>query len=555
MSLLNLEKKLSTRFWQHTAEVLILSFFFIFIVSPILYLFSMIFVSWDEVYTWVFSDPILGSIRWSIIINALLRSFEIALIVTVLDIVIGLPMAVILARKEFKGKAILDTLVDLPMAVPTSALGFSMLLFWGSNAGISSVLGLETGLFSPGPILIMVTHVAFTYPYIVRSMKTVIEEIDVRLEYAARSLSAPTFSVFRTITLPLALEGLLAGSILSFTRSLGETGATLIVCGIYETAPIVVVTWRKLLIIPPAAFLSAILVITAIFFLLAARFLTRKVGISFRKIWVGPERILSSPISRFFRDASSISVFLIGILLPSLFTVVYTFIWWSGSPFTGRPEDGVFYQVFLAPDRKFEQLVYSLLTSFEVASITTVANIIMGVPMAFLIVRRNWGKVNQILDLMIDVPLIIPTSALGFSIFLFWSRGLNLINPGFWLIVVVHIVFTYPYMVRPLIAVVQGIDREVEEAAKTLGASPLTVFRTITLPMIKNGIISSSIMTFTRSLSETGATVVVMGLTRTIPVLIVDWTESLALRAASFASVLIIAVSFMMLAIIRKISR
>ena len=108
------------------------------------------------------------------------------------------------------------------------------------------------------------------------------------------------------------------------------------------------------------------------------------------------------------------------------------------------------------------------------------------------------------------------------------------------MILFVHITFTFPYMVRPIIGVLENTNVGLEEAARTLGASNLTVFRKIILPSIKQGIIAGSIMVFTRSLGETGATIVVMGGVRTIPVLIVDWVEANNYISAIFAATVVI---------------
>jgi thiamine transport system permease protein len=166
---------------------------------------------------------------------------------------------------------------------------------------------------------------------------------------------------------------------------------------------------------------------------------------------------------------------------------------------------------------------------------------LFGIPFAFIITKRKWGKVILFLDTILDIPIAIPSAALGFAIFLFWGpAGLGLFEPGFFMILFVHVTFTFPYMVRPIIGVLESANKGVEEAASTLGASNLTVFRKITLPNIKQGIIAGCIMVFTRSLGETGATIVVMGNVRTIPVLIVDWVEANFYPSAIFASVLII---------------
>jgi len=553
-----LEKNLSRGVFRKTAYALSVAFLLIVVVGPTIHILTFMVKSWRETFTWIFSDPFLkevgkGAQKWFMMRTALIRSFQIAAITTLVDVVAGLPMAVILARYEFKGKKFVDTLIDMPMAVPTAALGFSLYLFWGTMDGISGLLGLKTGLVSRGPILITLTHIAFTYPYIVRSLKEVIKSVDRTYEYAARTLGAPTFTVFRTITSPLIKGGLVAGSILAFTRSLGETGATLIVCGAFETAPVLVVSWRRMLMIPETAFLSMILVSIAVFLLALLRFSAERFGIPIRRIWPRPERLLSGKAQRRIRDFLTFLVFAILVFIPSLYIFTYMVKWWNGSPYSGVRELGVYYQVFLAPDDKWMSLWNSLVTSVKVATIATAVNIVAGLPIAFILARGR-GRIQGLLDILIDIPLAVPTAALGFSFFLFWgAKGLRLLSPGFWLIVLVHIAFTYPYIVRPLVAVIQSLDPELEEAARTLGAPPLTVFRTVILPSIKPGILAASIMAFTRSLGETGATIVVMGLSRTVPVLIVQWVESLALPAASFACAILIVISYTLLLTLRYV--
>ena len=105
-------------------------------------------------------------------------SLQVAAIVTVFDIMVGVPIAWILARYEFRGKNVLDTLVDMPMAVPTSALGFSIYLFWGTNNGISRLYNSQVGFVSQGTLLIILAHVAFTFPYVTRSIRGIISDLD-----------------------------------------------------------------------------------------------------------------------------------------------------------------------------------------------------------------------------------------------------------------------------------------------------------------------------------------------------------------------------------------
>ena len=551
-----LERLLSRPTFRKLWDGLALLLFVLFVLAPSIYVFTYVFTEWGEIYRRVFSDPIVGDTYWRSMLRAMGLSLQIAAAATLIDVIIGLPMALLLARYEFRGKRLLDALVDLPLAVPSSALGFSIFLFWATGEGVSRLFGVRTGLVSQGPLLILLAHVAFTYSYIVRSLTGVIESIDISYEHAARTLGAPSFTVFRTITSPLAKSGLIAGIILAFARSLGETGATIIVAGIYETAPLAVVSLHQRLLISSAAFLSAILVSIAVFLLLLVRFLSVRVGIPIRRVWPGPERLLSSGKARGLRDAFTFTSFALMILVPSCFTFPYVATWWSSSPYTGKLESGVYYQVFLAPDKKWASLWKSLAASIEVASITTVVDLLLGIPIAVMIVRRRWGHLNELINTLVDVPLAIPTSALGFSVYLFWGfKGLGLFTPGFWLITLTHIAFTYPYAVRSLVAILESLDPSLEEAARTLGAAPLTAFRTITLPLMRPGILAASILAFTRSLGETGATLVVMGNVRTIPILIVQWTESMALPAAAFSCVILIIVSYLLLLLLRYVVR
>ena len=551
-ALLSLEKFLSKRRFRIALDAGTIGFFLFLIVGPILAIVLSISVNWATVRVAVFDDPITGDIQWQIMLTALARSFQIAAIATVLDLIIGLPMAFILTRYEFKGKHLLDTLVDLPMAVPTSALGFSLYLFFGTNFGISGLMGLEQGLVAPGPVLIILTHVVFTYPFIVRNLKVIFQETSKSYEDAAKTLGASGFTVFRTVTMPLAKEGILAGTVIAFTRSLGETGATIIVAGVFETAPLVVVALRQSMQFPTAAFLSAILIVISLAILVLLRVLSRKIGFPVARVWPKLELRLSSKTAKLARNITGLVLFLVLVLVPALYTIPFVLAWFSTNPYT-LDTSGTVLAGLLSSDNKWAWLWVSTMNSITIATVSTGACLLFGLPMAMILVKRKWGKIKGVIDAMVDIPLIVPTAALGFAMYLFWgSGGLGLFQPGFWLVTLVHMAMCFPYIVRPIIAVLEKTDPLLEEAARTLGAPALTTFRTITLPKMKPGIIAGMIMSFTRSMGETGATLVTAGLVRTVPIIIVDWFETGELAVAGFASVVLIGFSFVMLLLLRR---
>lgn len=527
--LLKAENELSKKKYKIMLEILVLGFFMMIITAPIINIISNVIDNIGEIRVRLFEDELLGDSQWQMMKSALWESFSIAFIAVGIDLIIGFPIAVILTRGDFKGKKILDFLVDLPMAVPTSALGFSVMLFW---------LMFDVG---PGRTLIVFVHVAFTYPYIVRNLKIAIEKVDPLLEKAAMTLSASKLTVLRTISFPLIREGLIAGSILAFTRSLGETGATMICAGLVETAPILVVGLRKQLQLPTASFLSLVLIIISLSLLLMVKLIARR-DTTTKKFWqihFDWEKYLSQPVfTRGIKVFAGI-LMVIFVLTPSFYIVSQVNL----TEIQGE---------LFSADQKWAYLWVAIVNSFQVGFIVILIDVIFAIAFAFILTREKWGKVNEILDAILDIPLTIPSAALGFAVFMFWGpAGIDIAQPGLGMIIFTHLTFTFPYVVRPIAAQIKNVNIGHEEASATLGSSPLTTFRRITFPAIKNGVIAGMIAAFTRSLGETGATLIVMGADRTVPVLIVDWVEENAFTSAAIASILVIIISAFLLALVR----
>ena len=529
---LKIDRFFSKPVYRKTLDTITITFFILVIIGPIINIFSTIFLNIPSIYSTVFADELIGNLQWINILKSLGVSFTIATVAVIFDIIIAFPVSIILTRYNFRGKKILDALVDLPMAIPTSALGFSVLLFWG-------IFGV-----SPGIPLIILGHIIFTFPYIVRNMKIVLEKADTQYEDAARTLGAPGFTIFRTITLPMMKEGVIAGAILAFTRSLGETGATIIMSGLVETAPILIVGLRRQLQLPAASLLAGILITISILLLFSIKFFSRGGRFPIKGVLPKFERLLSNKYLRYIRDGLTLVILGVIILIPAFFIV---------SQIT---EGNLAQELFLGKDYKWAYLYTSFLSSVQIGTLAVCIDLLFGIPFAFIITKRKWGKFITFLDTILDIPIAIPSAALGFAIFLFWGpAGIGLFEPGFFMILFVHITFSFPYMVRPIIGVLESSNKGVEEAARTLGASNLTVFRRITLPNIKQGIIAGCIMVFTRSLGETGATIVVMGSVRTIPVLIVDWVEANAYPSAIFASTIVIIFSAFLIFALRAVRK
>jgi molybdate transport system permease protein len=154
-----------------------------------------------------------------------------ALLATVLSLPLAIAAGWLLARHRFPGKALVETIVSLPLVLPPVATGLLLLWLFGRRSPVGQALdamGIEV-VFTWKAVVIAMMVVSF--PLVARSVRSGIEQVDRRYEDLAATLGATPFRILRTITLPLASRGIVAGAILGFSRALGEFGATIMVAG------------------------------------------------------------------------------------------------------------------------------------------------------------------------------------------------------------------------------------------------------------------------------------------------------------------------------------
>ena len=545
------------------AVALPLAAFSILVLLPTLYLISFIFTHWPEIHAEIFAHDIVGLENWIQIKRALFLSLRVSSLTVALDLLFGVPLAYILAKKSFPGKSALENVVTFPLVLPTSAFGFATLMAWTTITGLGGFLGLGKGVVEVNavvpvlnvPLLILIVHVALTMPYVALTLKAKMEEVEPAYEEASRTLGAPSLTTFRRILLPMVAPGLLSGSVLAFARSLGETGATIVVSGVSATASVAVVRWVYEFKFAEAAFLGGLLVGLAWAIIIPVEALAgRSWGRSPIKLKVGEgepregllrfERFASKRLTP-LRDGAVLAVLGLAVLLPVATVLNAIAPYWSADPYTGKAEGGILYQLF-GPPSYFRAIARATLTSFAVAAVSTYISACLAVPLAYFIAKNPLGGVVRAL---LKIPLVVPTSALGLSMLLLWgSSGLNVVNPGIWLTILTHVVFSVPVIVEPTLAAYERSQITLfEEAARTMGAPPYDVLETVSLPLLKRGVLAGSILSFTHSLGETGATFIVMGRDVTVPTLVVNMVESLAIPAALFASTYLIAISLIML--------
>jgi molybdate transport system permease protein len=160
--------------------------------------------------------------------TAILLSLRIAGVATLVTLPFGIAIALLLARTDFWGKSLVDALVHLPLVLPPVVTGYLLLITLGRNAPVGAFLADHFGIvFAFRWTGAVISCGVMAFPLMVRAIRLSIESIDRRLEDAASTLGASRVWGFLTITLPLALPGVIVGAMLAFARALGEFGATI----------------------------------------------------------------------------------------------------------------------------------------------------------------------------------------------------------------------------------------------------------------------------------------------------------------------------------------
>jgi molybdate transport system permease protein len=166
----------------------------------------------------------LSSQDWT----AILLSLRVAAVATAVSLPFGVAVAVLLARRRFWGKTLVEAIVYLPLVLPPVVTGYLLLVVLGRRAPVGAFLADHFGIvFAFRWTGAVISCGVMAFPLMVRAIRLSVEAVDRRLEEAASTLGASPYWNFLTITLPLALPGVIAGAMLAFARALGEFGATI----------------------------------------------------------------------------------------------------------------------------------------------------------------------------------------------------------------------------------------------------------------------------------------------------------------------------------------
>lgn len=425
--------------------------------------------------------------------------------------VLAVPLALLLARYDFAGRGIVQTLAVLPLVIPpfVGAVAFQQVL---GRSGVVNLILLDlTGTAVPfmegltGVILVQTLHY---FPFILLNTAAALHGIDPAAEEAAQNLGCHGWRLFRRVTLPLALPGYVAGALLAFIRVIDDLGTPLML------------NYPKLL--APQAYLRVttvgmndvdgyvicvILVVLSLAALAGAKiFLGRAEWASLAR---GPER---QP-RRLGASGTTIAWLIAGAclglaLVPHAGIVVLSFSKvWSFSYLPTRWTLDNYGEILVrTPHFVWNTLRYALLAAG--------IDVVLGAAIAWLLLRSR-VRGRGLLDLIATVPLAVPGVVLAIG-YLRVFHGTDL--PGLgqpltatWLVlVVVYAVRRLPYTVRAAYATLQQLHVSMEESAQSLGATPGRTVRRITLPLMTRGLVAGGLIAFITSAVELSSTILLV---------------------------------------------
>lgn len=471
------------------------------------------------------TDPQFVLIIQGVDMGVIMNSLYSGLLTTAFSTLLGVALAFIMARYDFRGKTILRTLLLVPLlAIPfVGAIGIQRMLaldgvinnlFWRHLAIWPYRLRIE-GLAAV--ILIQTLHF-FSLSYL--SSYSAFQNIDPTLEESAENLGAKGFTLFRKVTLPLALPGIEAGAILIFIMSIEDLGTLLVYQGAAQVRKTLTYAIFTHIFAPDgtvegiATAMGVMLLIIAIIgFLFIRRYMSLRHYAMLSKGGTWNPRLT---LARWFHYVIFFG-FIIGLLAVALLPHIGVFLLAFAVPGTWGTFDiipqfwlGNWLIVFTDPGI-FGAIMNSLIYSFVACLLIT----LIGVSAAYIVARKNIpGK--DALDLLVTIPIALPGIVIAIGFLLFFSqnpvlsRVLSPAIPGAAavLITMSYAVRKMPFTVRSAYAGLQQTHVELEEAAYNLGSGRLRTFAKIVLPLIGVSILAGVMMSFVYCMSEVSTSIV-----------------------------------------------
>ncbi|MFN0131289.1 MAG: ABC transporter permease [Phycisphaerales bacterium] len=468
----------------------------------------------------IFQDPVTR--------GELVNSTIVATLTTALAILIALPLALISARHRFPFKGLLNAFVLVPLILPpfVGAIGARAIL--GHKGMLNALLGTDWDILGDAKLLgVVVLQALSLYPIIFLNASAALANLDPALDEAAQSLGAsPIRRLFR-ITLPLIRSGVFAGATIVFIWSFTELGTPLMF-DYYQVLPVRIFNGLREVSNSAQPYAATVVLLAAaiLFYVLGKRlFAGRAYPMYAKASRAASEKPLTGLRGWLATGAFALVSFLavlphLGVVLTSISATGQWYDTILPSSFTADH-----YRQALGAADSFRAIVNSL----KYASVAVVVDIILGIAIAYLLVRGT-GRGKATLDALCMLPLAVPGLVLAFgyvAVSQRWPMGrtgplgdmiLGADPNPIPLLIIAYAVRRLPYIVRSTVAGLEQTSGELEEAAANLGASRWTTIRRVTVPLILANLIAGSLLVFSFSMLEVSDSLILAQQARHYPV-------------------------------------
>ena len=453
-----------------------------------------------------------------------------------LAVLIGAPLAYLTTAFKVKGKGLVDVLVIISMLSPPFIGAYSWILLGGRSGVITkffaNVFHIELpSVYGFGGILLVLT--LKLYPYIYLYTTGALKKVDASLSEAAESLGCNAVRKVATVVLPLIAPTILSGSLIVFMNALADFGTPMLIGEGYTVMPVLIYNEFISEMGGTANFAAALavimVVITAVMFL-GQKYIVNKKSFTMSSLRpIQPKKITGLP-----NVLMHIFIYFVVFLaiIPQI-TVIYTsFKATNGAIFV----DGFSLDSYRSI---FRSLGTAIRNTYVFGAIALVIVIILSMFIAYITIRRK-SLISNVIDSMTMFPYIIPGSVLGITLLLAFNKKPLVLSGTAFIIILAFVVRRLPYTLRSSAAILYQLSPSMEEAAISLGDSPLKTFFKVTAVMMLPGVFSGAILSWITIINELSASVILYtGGTRTMSVSI--YTEVIRASygtAAALSSIL-----------------
>jgi iron(III) transport system permease protein len=479
--------------------------------------------------------------------EALIATIIIALGSVVAATAIGLPLAFLLTRFEFRGRRTLSAIATLPAALPPLVGVVAFLFLYGESGVITrviqNVLGLERApwTFTGIPAIIFV-HAYTMYVYVFLLVSAGLERVDTTLNDAAAGLGAGAFRRLRRVTLPLLTPAIAGSMLLVFMSALGSFSAPYVFGGGVRVLSTQILASKLNGNTGLAYVETTVLALSAVAGLALFRWLERRRSYTVSAKGAATRIVVRSMAGRL--GGATLAIILVTLLvLPHLMVMLVSFA-----------RDGAWTTQILPPEYTIDnfrrlatdsELWRPIRNSVSMALVAVAANIVVCFVAAYLIVLRNFPG-RRLLELLVALPWAIPATAIAIGLAATFDvndlkTGRLILIGTFWILPLAYFIRGIPLVATAVESSLRQMDPSIEDAARGLGASWWMTVRRVIIPAARPGLVAGAMLAAVTAVGEFVASVVLYThANRPISVEILAQLRSLSFGTAAAFSVLLI---------------